>query len=40
MGTSNLHRIGGIDPKNVVDEYNGWASAKIRDSSTEQGVSA
>jgi hypothetical protein len=31
MGTSNLHRIGGIDPKNVVDEYKDRALGELSD---------
>jgi hypothetical protein len=31
MGTSNLHRIGGIDPKNVVDEYKDRALKELSD---------
>ena len=31
MGTSNLHRIGGIDPKNVVDEYKDRALEELSD---------
>jgi len=31
MGTSNLHRIGGIDPKNVLDEYRGRALGELSD---------
>jgi len=31
MGTSNLHRVGGIDPKNVVDEYKDRALGELSD---------
>jgi len=31
MGTSNLHRISSIDPKNVVDEYKGRALGELSD---------
>jgi hypothetical protein len=31
MGPSNLHRIGGIDPKNVLDEYKGRALGDLSD---------
>src|SRR5882757_5236550 len=31
MGTSNLHRIGGIDPKNVVDDYKDRALGELSD---------
>jgi hypothetical protein len=31
MGTSNLHRIGSIDPKNVVDDYKDRALAELSD---------
>jgi hypothetical protein len=31
MGTSNLHRIGSIDPKNVVDEYKVRALGELSD---------
>jgi hypothetical protein len=31
MGTSNLHRIGGINPKNVVDEYEDRALRELSD---------
>jgi hypothetical protein len=31
MGTSNFHRIGGIDPKNVVDEYKDRALGELSD---------
>jgi hypothetical protein len=31
MGTSNFHSIGGIDPKNVVDEYRDRALAELSD---------
>lgn len=31
MGTSNLHRIGGIDPKNVLDDYKDRALGELSD---------
>src|SRR5258708_35919767 len=31
MGTFNLHRIGSIDPKNVVDEYKVRALGELSD---------
>jgi hypothetical protein len=31
MGTSNLHRIVGIDPKNLVDEYKDRALRELSD---------
>jgi hypothetical protein len=31
MGTSNLHRISGIDPKNIADEYEGRALGDLSD---------
>jgi hypothetical protein len=31
MGTSNLHRIGSIDPKNVVDDYKDRALGELSD---------
>ena len=31
MGTSNLHRISGIDPKNIVDEYEVRALGDLSD---------
>jgi hypothetical protein len=31
MGTSNFHRIGGIDPKNLVDEYKDRALGELSD---------
>jgi hypothetical protein len=31
MGTSNFHRIGSIDPKNVLDEYKDRALGELSD---------
>jgi hypothetical protein len=31
MGTSDFHRIGGIDPKKLVDEYKDRALGELSD---------